>query len=619
MCDRFCQFYKISIPEKSGNRLQKFDWFGQFQMSKKKSTQNQIKDERVMSEKEYSQKLKTEEKDSKELDKKFGDYLKKTKNLSEKESLRKIHTLSDGKDIFCHDITLNAGGFKLLEDASLKLSKGRRYGLIGRNGSGKTTLLRAMDEFEIPDLPKDIQIMHIEQEVPPDDTPAIELILRTDIERESLIREEKEILADSKNKNLNRLTEIHSRMEEIDVQGAVSRVSVILHGLGFTSEMQKMTTKEFSGGWRMRLALARSLFIQPDLLLLDEPTNHLDLHAVLWLEKYLLDYEKTVLVVSHDRRFLNEVCTDIIHLDQQKLTNYKGDFDSFEKVVAELQRAQQTKYDAQQKQKEHAEKFINRFKASSRAHMVQSKIKHLKKVEYVEEVTEQSVFSFEIRSPDEEKAPYISAENISFAYPEKENIINDMSFTLDADSRIALVGKNGAGKSTFLKILEGELEVTDGYITRNSKVKVAKFSQHHVDHLNLKQTALEFMQTKFPGVEKQILRSVLGGIGLTGELAVQPIYTLSGGQKSRIMFAMISYMRPHILLLDEPTNHLDIETVDALIDALRAYVGGVLVVTHDQHLIESLGAEIWVVENNTIKKFRGDFEEYRELWDKEYN
>lgn len=596
-------------------RNNSFNWFT---MSKKKNNTKDSSKEVVdtYNEKEYAQKLKNQKNDEKNFEKKYEEFLKKSKKSNDKENIKKIHSNKEPRDVSCSGINLNVGAYKLLEDATLKLSRGRRYGLIGRNGSGKTTLLRAIEEFEIQDLPKEMQIMHIEQEVPADDKTAIELILSTDIEREALLKEEKEILADTNNKSLDRLHTIHSRMEEIDVEGAVSRVSLILHGLGFTTEMQKMTTKEFSGGWRMRLALARSLFIQPDLLLLDEPTNHLDLHAVLWLEKYLMDYEKTILVVSHDRRFLNEVCTDIIHLDQQKLTTYKGDFDSFEKVLKEKQDAQQKKYEAQQKQKVQAEKYINRFKASSRAQMVQSKIKQLKKVEYVEEVTEESVFSFEISSPDEEKSPYISAENISFAYPEKENIINKMSFNLDADTRIALVGKNGSGKSTFLKILEGELEPTEGYISKNSKIKVAKFSQHHVDHLDLKQTALEFMQSKFPDAEKQILRTHLGGLGLSGELAVQPIFTLSGGQKSRIMFAMISYMKPHILLLDEPTNHLDIETVEALIEALRTYVGGVLIVTHDQHLIESLEAEIWVVENNQIKKFRGDFEEYRSLWDK---
>jgi ATP-binding cassette, subfamily F, member 3 len=436
---------------------------------------------------------------------------------------------------------LSGGKQLLLDDSNLKLSKGRKYGLIGRNGSGKSTLLRAIEEYEIDDIPKDMQIMHIEQEVSGEDISAIDLLLRTDTEREKLIKEEAALLSSDKNKQNDRLTQIYERMEEIDSHGAEGRAGKILHGLGFTSEMQKMTTKEFSGGWRMRLALARALFVEPELLLLDEPTNHLDLHAVLWLENYLMEYEKTILVVSHDRRFLNEVCTDIIHLDSQKLTNYKGDFDQFEETRMEKQKAQQSKFEAQQKQKEVSQKFIDRFKASSRSAMVQSRMKMLEKTDFVDEVKEESVFSFEIDSPSEENSPYIQAQDISFAYQPKdsdvisENIFSKMSFKLDAETRIALVGANGAGKSTFLKVLEGELTPTDGYISRNSKIKVAKFSQHHVDHLDLQQTALEFMQTKFSGAEKQILRSHLGRLGLSGELAIQPIYTLSGGQKSRIM------------------------------------------------------------------------------------
>lgn len=568
-------------------------------------------------------KKKKEEKEKKEENKKYKLFLQQ-KGISESgEKIVKVHNSefigSGSRDIISNGINLNIGKVKLLVDADLTLNKGKRYGLIGRNGVGKTTLLRHIESRELENIPPYIQILHIEQEVKADDTSAIDLILKTDIERERLLEEEKKILQSNDPQSNKRLTEIYQRMDEIDCQGAVSRAATILSGLQFTPEMQKMPTKQFSGGWRMRLALARALFVEPELLMLDEPTNHLDLHAVLWLETYLKNWSNTLIVVSHDRNFLNEVCNEMIHFNDQKLTYYKGDFDTFEKSRKERLMSQQKTFEAQKRQKDHIQKFIDRFRYKSHtATMVQSRIKMLEKMDFVPAVVEDPTFTFKIESPDIEKPPYIQAVDICFSYVKGKTIFSKLNFNLDADSRIALVGKNGSGKSTFLKVLSGELEPSEGTINRNSKIRVAKFNQHNVDHLNLQQTPLEHMLTRFPNAEKQELRSHLGSLGLSGDLAVQPIYTLSGGQKSRIMFSEISFMRPHILLLDEPTNHLDIDTVDALIHALQLYQGGILFVSHDQHLIEQVATEIWVCSETEIKKWNGSFTDYKKKLEQEF-
>eukprot|EP01080_Neovahlkampfia_damariscottae_P000492 gene492-8006_t len=545
------------------------------------NTNDDLDWELKMTKAKAEKKRKKDEKEKKEEEKKYKNFLK-LKGISEnREQIVKVHNSefvgSGSRDINVTSINMNIGKAKLLEDADLILHKGKRYGLIGRNGVGKTTLLRQIEGRELENIPPYMQILHIEQEVKADDTMAIDLILKTDIERERLLEEEKKALESTTENANDTLTKIYARMDEIDAHNAEARAATILFGLGFTNEMQKMTTKEFSGGWRMRLALARALFVEPELLMLDEPTNHLDLHAVLWLEKYLAEYKNTMIVVSHDRNFLNEVCTDIIHFNNHTLSYYKGDFYTFEKARNERLMNQQKTFEAQQKQKEHVEKFINRFRfKTAHAAMVQSRIKMLEKMTFVSAIAEDPTFTFEIESPTREKAPYIQAVDISFAYQKEKPIFNKLNFNLHAETRIALVGANGSGKSTFLKCLAGELDPTEGYINRNSKVRIAKFSQHHVDHLNLQQTPLEYMCTKFPDAGTQQMRSHLGKLGLTQDLAVQPIYTLSGGQKSRIMFAMISYLKPHILLLDEPTNHLDIDTVEALIQALQIYEGGVL-------------------------------------------
>eukprot|EP00899_Mesostigma_viride_P014881 jgi/Mesvir1/23394/Mv21089-RA.1 len=410
-----------------------------------------------------------------------------------------------------------------------------------------------------------------------------------------------------------RLAAIYKRLEAIDAYSAEARAAVILAGLGFTPELQKRATKTFSGGWRMRMSLARALFIQPDVLLLDEPTNHLDLHAVIWLEDYLEKWPKTIIVVSHAREFLNKVTTDTMHLFHQKLTTYKGNYDVFEKTMHERMRNQQKAYEANERSRKHVQEFIDRFRYNAkRASLVQSRIKALERMTKIECVETDPEYVFRFPDPDEGPSPpVISFTDVWFNYPGGQFLFKDLNFGIDMESRLAMVGPNGIGKSTLLKLISGELAPTKGVVYRNPKVRLGVFSQHHVDGLDLSLTPLALMVREFPGVPEQQLRSHLGSFGVSGPLAIRPIYTLSGGQKSRVAFARITWTKPHIMLLDEPSNHLDIEAVEALIQGLAVFKGGVLMVSHDQHLIEGSVDELWAIHHGTATAFHGSFEDYK--------
>lgn len=540
----------------------------------------------------------------------YDEYLKK-RGLVTNQKVIKVHHKGEKSyvtDIRVENITIRMGKTLLYDDAELVLFSGHKYGLVGKNGSGKTTILRALSEGELPGVNPFIQILHVEQEITGGNRTPVEILLDADVERANLLKEEQELLKCEDGGA--RLAEIYERLELIDAHSAEARASSILHGLSFTQEMMTEPTSLLSGGWRMRVALARALFVEPDVLLLDEPTNHLDLFAVMWLEQFLQRWTKTLIVVSHSRSFLNAVCTEVVHLDQMKLNYYKGDYDTFEGTRLEQLKQQQRDFEAQDRQRQHMQAFVDRFRCNAnRAAMAQSRLKALEKMEKLAPVQIEHATNFVFPDPDEASAPYIQVVDAEFGF--KQSLFKDVNFGLDGDSRIAIVGPNGAGKSTFLKMCLGYLEPRAGQVIRNPKVRIGHFAQHHLDLLTPQQTGVEFMRTKFPDREEGHLRAQLGSFGLSGDKALQPIYTLSGGQKSRLALAWITFSKPHLLLLDEPTNHLDIDTVDALLRALLDYKGGLMVISHDEHFITSLCEEIWVCGKGQFSKFDGDFTAYK--------
>jgi len=516
-------------------------------------------------------------------------------------------------DLVLDNITLNYGDNILLQNTDIKLIYGHRYGLIGKNGIGKTSLMTAIARREFENFPKDLQVFLVEQEVVPDEKSALQTVLEVDDEREELLMEEAELNKDISS-NGGRLNEIYKRLDEIDAHTAVERASSILSGLGFSAKDLSKPTKEFSGGWRMRVALARALFANPDILLLDEPTNHLDLDAVIWLEDYLNDWPNTVMIVSHARQFLNNVCTDMYHFKDEKLTYHKGDYDTFERTRTALITQKKRESEAQKMKIEHTQKFIDRFRANNaRAALAQSKIKELAKMEIVEEIIEDPACVFKFPVPEQIEPPLLKIEDGKFGYSEDKILLKDIQFGLTMESKIAIVGANGSGKSTLLKLLNGEIELSAGRQARNNRLRTTIFTQHFIDQLDLKLSPVEQFQLKWPGTKAELIRCHLGSFGVTGDMGIRPQYLLSGGQKSRVAFAMSVWKQPHVMILDEPTNHLDIDAVNGLIVALNNFKGGILVVSHDEHFITNVCDQIYYIKNQKLTKFSGDFAKYRTM------
>ncbi|CAJ1066383.1 ATP-binding cassette sub-family F member 3 [Xyrichtys novacula] len=527
-------------------------------------------------------------------------------------------------DIRIENFDVSFGERCLLQGAELSLASGRRYGLIGRNGLGKTTLLKMLASRNLR-VPAHISILHVEQEVAGDETSALQSVLESDTVREELLSEEKRLNACitrgiTEGMEIIRLSEIYSKLEEMEADKAPARASVILAGLGFSPRMQQQATKEFSGGWRMRLALARALFARPDLLLLDEPTNMLDVRAILWLENYLQTWQSTILVVSHDRNFLNAVVTDIIHLHSQRLDSYRGDYENFIKTKEDRLKNQQREYDAQLQYRQHIQVFIDRFRYNAnRAAQVQSKLKllerlpELKPIEKETEVTLRFPDNFEKLSP-----PILQLDEVEFHYSADQRLFSGLNLSADLESRICIVGENGAGKSTILKLLMGELSPVNGVRQAHRNLKIGYFSQHHVDQLDLNVCSVELLLNKFPGRTEEEYRHQLGGYGITGELATRPVASLSGGQKSRVAFAQMTMPCPNFYILDEPTNHLDMETIEALAKALNKFKGGVILVSHDERLIRLVCKELWVCEGGKVSRIDGGFDEYRDILQEQF-
>ncbi|KAI9588334.1 ATP-binding cassette sub-family F member 3 [Glossina fuscipes] len=521
-------------------------------------------------------------------------------------------------DVKIENFDLAFGDKVLLQNANLVLSFGRRYGLVGRNGLGKTTLLRMISERQLQ-IPSHVTVLHVEQEVVGDDTAAVDSVLECDTERTRLMVREKEIMnllnMGNQDAAINaELSGIYVQLQNIEADKAVARASVILKGLGFDTAMQQRPTKSFSGGWRMRLALARALFSKPDLLLLDEPTNMLDIKAIIWLENYLQTWPTTLLVVSHDRNFLDTVPTDIIHLHSQKLEAYKGNYEQFDKTKTEKLKAQRREYEAQMAHRAHVQEFIDRFRYNAnRAASVQSKIKMLEKLPELQPVEKE--MEVKLKFPDVEplNPPVLAISEVEFRYNTEDPlpIFSNVNLSANSDSRICIVGENGAGKSTLLKIIVGQLATPIGNIVSHRSLRVGYFAQHHVDHLNMNQTCVGVLSELFPGRPDEEYRRQLGSFGISGNLALQSIASLSGGQKSRVALAKMCMAEPNFLVLDEPTNHLDIETIDALGKAINAFKGGVVLVSHDERLIKVICKELWVCGSRTVRAVEGGLDEYK--------
>ncbi|KAI7904787.1 P-loop containing nucleoside triphosphate hydrolase protein [Cokeromyces recurvatus] len=547
-------------------------------------------------------------------------------------------TKGKNKDIKIENFDISFAGRRILTDANLTVAFGRRYGVVGKNGIGKSTLLRAMARREIA-VPQHISILYVEQEVHGDDTLAIDMVLRADVWREHLLEKERDLTAKindieskqsaneveltenekqslevEKDKLNIELREVFNKLTEIESDKAESKASAILAGLGFGPDQQRRPTKEFSGGWRMRISLARALFCKPDVLMLDEPDNMLDIPAIVWLENYLKTWPNTLLVVSHDREFLDEVATDILYMHSEKLDYYKGNFTNFHATKEERRKAQFREYESQLQYRKHLQDFIDRWRYNAkRAPQAQSKIKILEKLPALEPPEDEKIVTFQFPNPDPLSPPILQMSEVTFGYTASKTIISNVNIDLRMDSRIAVVGPNGAGKSTMLKLLTEENKPVSGTVHRNGRLRIAYFTQHHIDQLDLTKSAVAFMADRFPGRTEEEYRRHLGSFGITGMVGLQVMKTLSGGQKSRVAFAILSMQNPHILVLDEPTNHLDMESIDALQNALAQFKGGVIIVSHDERFINTVCNEIWICESGKLNKFSGTIKDYKEI------
>lgn len=523
------------------------------------------------------------------------------------------------RDIKVSGLSMSFYGSELLQDTHLELNCGRRYGLIGANGSGKSSLLHAIANREIP-VQDMIDVFLLAREMPASEKTALQCVMEVDQVRVRLEKLAEELAHSTEDGSQEELMDVYERLDDLGADTAEAKAGFILHGLGFTREMQQRQCKDFSGGWRMRVALARALFVRPHLLMLDEPTNHLDLNACVWLEEELKTYKRILVVISHSQDFLNGVCSNIIHLDNRKLQFFTGNYDMFVQTRMELMENQQKQYKWEQDQISNMKNYIARFGHGSAklARQAQSKEKTLQKMVdkgLTERVTGDRQLSFYFFDCGTIPPPVIMVQNVSFKYSETQDFIyKNLEFGIDLDTRLALVGPNGAGKSTLLKLLYGELSPSSGMIRKNCHVRIARYHQHLHELLDLNATPLEYMLKEFPDIkDKEEMRKVIGRYGLTGKQQVCPIRQLSDGQRCRVVFAWLAYQTPHLLFLDEPTNHLDMETIDSLADAINNFGGGLILVSHDFRLISQVAEEIWICEKQAVTKWDGDITSYKQM------
>lgn len=513
-----------------------------------------------------------------------------------------------------NDVTYRIEGRVLFDQATAAISDGWKVGFVGRNGAGKSTLLSLIRGDLTPDagevsLRKGRRIGAVAQEAPASDQSLLEIVLAFDQERGALIAEA-ETASDPV-----RIGEIHTRLADIGAHSAEARAGEILSGLGFDAAAQRRSAREFSGGWRMRVALAGVLFAAPDLLLLDEPTNYLDLEGAVWLESYLKKYPYTALIVSHDREFLNRAATHILALEDRKLTISPGGYDVYERRRAEA-RAQAVAFRARQEsQRRHMQAFIDRFRAkASKAKQAQSRVKALEKMQMVAAPPEEQGVTFRFKDPDPPLAPpLVRLANADLGYVEGAPVLRNVSLRLDQDDRIAILGPNGEGKSTLVKSIAGRLKLLKGEIFKNKKLDFAYFAQHQLDELRPKHSALDHVRALMPDATEAQTRSATAALGFGADKADTAVEKLSGGEKARLLLGLITFNGPHVVVLDEPTNHLDIEARRALIEALNDYAGAVLLITHDAYLVEAVADRLWLVKGGAVQPFDGDIDDYRAL------
>lgn len=510
------------------------------------------------------------------------------------------------------NLTYRIEGRPLFEGATATIPTGHKVGLVGRNGTGKTTLFRILHGQAEPDdgeigMPRNWRIGGVAQEAPAGPETLLDTVLVADVERTALMRES-ETASDPV-----RIAEIETRLADIGAHRAPARAAEILAGLGFDAAAQMRPCSEFSGGWRMRVALAAVLFSNPDLLLLDEPTNYLDLEGSLWLEQYLRRFPGTMILISHDRDLLNTAVNSILHLEDKKLTFYTGAYDTFERTRAErlaVQEAARTKQDLQRK---HMQAFVDRFRyKASKARQAQSRLKAIAKLQPIAEMTAERVAPFRLGEPEELSPPLIAIDNASAGYDGRE-VLSHMDLRIDPDDRIALLGANGNGKSTFAKLISNRLAAMGGTITKSRKLKIGYFAQHQLDELEGSLTPVQHLMNLMPRLNEREARTRLGAAGFPDFKASTAIEDLSGGERARLLIMIAALDAPHLLILDEPTNHLDIDSREALVLALNDYTGAVLLISHDPHLIETCADRLWLVANGRVQPFDGDMDDYRKL------
>ncbi|MBN2340820.1 MAG: ABC-F family ATP-binding cassette domain-containing protein [Deltaproteobacteria bacterium] len=513
-----------------------------------------------------------------------------------------------------NEINYFIGGREIFAKASARVPKGKRVGLVGENGCGKTTLLRLITgELELDsgriDVQKKCVVGTVAQDAPAGNATPLETVLAADVERMGLLQ------ASATETDHEKIAYIHERLTDIDAHSAPSRAATILAGLGFSEEMQQRPLSQFSGGWRMRVALAGALFAEPDLLLLDEPTNHLDLESIMWLENYLRQYPHTLLVVSHDRDMLNAIVDNILLVKQGTLTMYSGNFDAYVKAEAEKEALEKATAAKQEAARAHLQSFVDRFKAkATKAKQAQSRMKALEKMGPVTRTTSSGMhIHFRFPAPVDHPSPLIKLDAVHAGYVPGQPVLSDLNLSVYKDDRIALLGANGNGKSTLAKLLSNNLSPMSGALVPAQKLVVGYFAQDHLDQLDAGITALEQVDRAMPLASPNEVRSWLGRFGFGQERAEVQVQNLSGGEKTRLALSLVALQRPNLMILDEPTNHLDMDSRSALVEGLNEFDGAIILISHDRRLIETTCEQLWLVENGACTQYFGDIDDYRKL------